>query len=153
MHIDYISDGFFSRFYDYVINFICGILRYLNRFGRNKSFLCESSLSNKVSLDCIYLFGKPVKNFSRFAQIIIKSVFTILGATIGSGICLTFAVLAINDHFESICDHCYHENSIPGLLAAEALLSFGKGLFLANSTSVGREQTVKARFCFFKYKT
>ena len=129
MHIDYIIDGFFSRFYYYTVSFICGILRYHNRFNRDFSILCESSSSNEMSLDCIYIFGKPVKDFSRFAQIIIKNGFTILGAAIGSGICLTFAVLAINDYFESICDYCFHENSIPGLLAAEAFLSIGKGLF------------------------
>ena len=131
MHIDYIFLLYiiFSRFYYYTISFINGILRYRNRFGRNKSILCESSSSNEISLDCIYISGKPVKDFSRFANIIIKSVFTLLASAFGFGICLNFAVLAINDSFESICDYCYHENSIPGLLAAAAFLSFGKGLF------------------------
>ena len=67
--------------------------------------------------------------YQLFVHIIIKSIFTIFSALAGFGTCVTAAAYAI----QYDCDYCYNENFIPGLLAAEAFLSIGKGLLSCKS--------------------
>ena len=110
-----IWSGYCAAFFGIITGSIGIRLSYVNRVTQMK---------------CLWIAFIFLVSQFRLYKIIIrfKSILTIFSALAGCGTCVTAAVYAIKYD----CDYCYNENFIPGLLAAEAFLSIGKGFCLTN---------------------